>query len=106
MTGEVLIQDDVTYGIGVDKRKLVAMATRARNVSQDGINTTAAPVSHDPEVGTLLHRAKSLVIPFLPSDEAQTIREAADALERADPSQTDEAKANLSKALQPYSYLF
>jgi hypothetical protein len=102
----------VSYGITDDKRELVRMARRARDVIATGLvesgdgarKETVRDV--DPEGVKLLQQAHVKVIPFLDDDEAEEVRAAARALELAAPDDVEACKAHLREILAPYSYLF
>jgi molecular chaperone DnaK len=111
-TGATMLEDDVSYGITDDKRELVRMARRARDVIATGLvesgdgarKETVRDV--DPEGVKLLQQAHVKVIPFLDDDEADEVRAAARALELAAPDDVEACKVHLREILAPYSYLF
>jgi molecular chaperone DnaK len=107
-TGELMLEDDVSYGIATDKRELVRIARRAQRVVSDGqVDATGSDsITVDPESVVLLQKAHVKVIPFLDGSEADEVRSAATRLESATGVDVDTAKAQLSSLLAAYSYLF
>jgi len=105
-TGALLLQDDVSYGIAEDKRKLKQLADRAQASVASGSSQAGQTVEvSDPESLKLITQAKSKVIPFLDDSEAQPVLAAVEQLENASPSGVDNARISLRDALRPYSYL-
>ena len=106
-SGEVLLEDDVSYGIATDKRQLKTMSDRAKTAVQDGVIDMSASVKlDDAEATKLIEQSRVKVIPFLDRVEAEPIERAVEALESADSSNVAERKANLKQLLVPHSYLF
>lgn len=107
LTGEVLLEDDVSFGVSRDKRELVRMARNVESTVASGrIEPTPSQAVADPEAVELLQRARSKVIPFLEDDEADALRGLADRLEAAASTEASGAiKDELGKALSRYSYL-
>lgn len=106
-SGEVILKDDVSYGIATNKRELKQMADRAKTAVNDGVVSQAASVKlADPEATKLIEQAKVKVIPFLDAQEAAAITAAVDALEKSDGNDTSALKAELKRLLAPFSYLF
>lgn len=102
----VLLEDDVSYGIAVDRAELVQISKRARTAVSERSIPTAPSAATDAEAAELLQRARVKVVPFLDEAEAAEVRTAALELEAASPETADAAKAKLRTALAPYSYLF
>ena len=105
-TGRLMLEDDVSYGVTQDRRKLVDIADRARRAVDGGSTESASAVPSDPEAAKLLQRAHVKVIPFLDGEEADAIRAAAAELESAGPDELPAAKESVRNLLSPYSYLF
>lgn len=106
-SGSVLLEDDVSYGVATDKRKLKAMSDRAQAAVESGIIAPDAAVQlADPEAAKLIEQAQVKVIPFLDADEARPINMAVETLKSATSGDLPAAKANLKNLLAPYSYLF
>lgn len=107
LTGDVLLEDDVSFGVSRDKRELVRMARNVESTVQSGrIEPTRSQTVSDPESTELLQRARSKVIPFLEDDEADALRSLADHLERSSGIDDETpAKDALRRALSRYSYL-
>lgn len=106
-SGQVLLSDDVSYGVAGDKRKLKSMSDRAKASVQSGVISKDASVKlDDPEATKLIEQSRVKVIPFLDESEATPVITATDALENADTSSLAQRKAALKELLIPYSYLF
>jgi molecular chaperone DnaK len=106
-SGEVILEDDVSYGIATDKRQLKIMSDRAKTAVQDGVIDKSASVKlDDAEATKLIEQSRVKVIPFLDHVEAEPIERAVEALESADSSNVAERKSNLKQLLVPHSYLF
>lgn len=106
-TEELMLEDDVSYGITGDKTELVRIAKRAeKSVAEGAIPKATTSTNLDTESAALLQRAHVKVIPFLEDEEADAIRAAADALSQADDSTRLLARQQLQTALAPYTYLF
>lgn len=107
-TGTLMMKDEISYGVSDDKRQLVKIAERARDVAGGGTLSSgdASPKHADSEAVQLLQRAHVKVIPFLDADEAAEIRKLAQQLESANGGDVEAAKQELRDALVHYSYLF
>ena len=106
-TSEVLLIDDVSYGVAEDKRKLKEMSDRAKSAVETGAVTGGERAEHsDPESLKLITQARSKVLPFLDGAEAEAVENAVRTLEQAEGSSIAEARDALGAALRPYSYLF
>lgn len=105
-TGALLLDDDVSYGVAEDKRKLKQISDRAQaSVREGAVQAGQSVVVDDPESLKLITQAKSKVIPFLDPSEADAVETAVTALEAASPGEIDSARDALRAALRPYSYL-
>ena len=106
-SGDVILQDDVSYGIATDKRELKQMSDRAKTAVNDGVVSSAASVKlQDPEASKLIEQARVKVIPFLDSSESAEITAAVEALEKATTTDAAALKSELKRLLAPFSYLF
>jgi hypothetical protein len=106
-SGEVLLSDDVSYGVASDKKQLKSMSDRAKASVQSGVISKAASVKlSDPEATKLIEQARVKVIPFLDEAEAAPVVAATNSLESADSGTVGARKAELKNLLVPYSYLF
>jgi len=106
-SGEVLLDDDVSYGVATDKRQLKVMSERAKAAVATGVIDKSAHIElEDPEAMKLIQQARLKVIPFLDISEAEPINLAIEALESAVGISVTEKKASLKNLLVPYSYLF
>lgn len=108
VTGNTILDDDVSFGVTRDKRELVKLAKSVENAVDTGrIDPSRTQSAEDPEAVELLQRARSKVIPFLEDDEAVLIRTIVTRLESSvDDGSRSVAKDDLRKALARYSYLF
>ena len=106
-SGDVILQDDVSYGIATNKRELKQMSDRAKTAVNDGVVSSSASVKlQDPEASKLIEQARVKVIPFLDSSESAEITAAVEALEKSTPTDAPALKAELKRLLAPFSYLF
>lgn len=106
-SGDVILQDDVSYGIATNKRELKQMSDRAKTAVNDGVVSSAASVKlQDPEASKLIEQARVKVIPFLDSSESAEITTAVEALEKATTTDASALKSELKRLLAPFSYLF
>ena len=106
-SGEVLLEDDVSFGVASNKRELKQIADRAKAAVNDGKMSKAADIKlSDPEAMKLIEQARVKVIPFLDPSEAAPVIAAVERVEANDPSSINSAKIELRRVMQPYSYLF
>jgi molecular chaperone DnaK len=106
-SGDVILKDDVSYGIATNKRELKQMSDRAKVAVNDGVVSNAASVKlKDPEASKLIEQARVKVIPFLDPSESVEITSAVEALEKSTSAESTALKAELKRLLAPYSYLF
>jgi len=106
-SGDVILQDDVSYGIATNKRELKQMSDRAKSAVNDGVVSSAASVKlQDPEASKLIEQARVKVIPFLDSSESAEITSAVEALENSTTTDASALKSELKRLLAPFSYLF
>lgn len=106
-SGNVLLQDDVSYGIAEDKRRLRDIATRSREAVDGGVLATEPrPEVEDQEALELIQRAVVKVVPFLDNSEAESVSALVVALESSPPEHLQQAKDDLRGILAQYSYLF
>lgn len=104
----VRFQGPVQSAVSRDPRALVEMAqsVEATLAQAPGQAAVAAPVL-PPDVVESLGRARAKVIPFVPNEEGESIRQLADALEVAATSGDGAAaKAALDEVLRKYAYLY
>ena len=114
MTGNTLVQEDVSFGVGTDRRGLVTLANRVRSTMDthqvgDDYRSDRNDSDSDgvpPDLAVLLQRAKTKVIPFVDAAEAAEIRKLVGQIEHSSGSAQRQAGAALEDALAPYSYLF
>ena len=106
-SGLILLEDDVSYGIGKDRRQMKQMSDRAQSAVETGKLGIGTEVQlEDPESAKLLNQALTKVIPFLDNQESQPIQEAVEKLATSHSSNSEALKNELKRLLAPYSYLF
>ncbi len=107
LSGDVILEDDVSAGVTSDKETLVKVAKNTQRVVETGKLVAATEaVPDDPEALELVQRARGKVIPFLDQDDAESIRALVTDLVDGPPEAQPAAKEALRKALARYSYLF
>lgn len=112
LTGQVMLRDDLSFGITKDKTQLVDLAQRVRAsidtgvVGGDGTPMRPAAVGGDPEVVALVERTRKKVIPFVDDAEQQRLEAIISDLEQATGDAVGECKEALTTELRKYAYLF
>jgi molecular chaperone DnaK (HSP70) len=105
--GKVILQGDVSYGVGEDKKKLADIAVRAqRAVAGGDFLQTEGQSDLDTESIELVQRAEVKVIPFLEDNEAAPVQLAVAELRNASASEVSGARGKLREAMAPFSFLF
>ncbi len=113
MTGDVLVEEDVSFGVGTDRRGLVALAKRVQETIET--NEVSREVSDygesdigglTPDLALLVQRAKSKVLPFLDDAEAADIKALLKRIENSSGAAQRQAGSELEDMLAGYSYLF
>lgn len=107
-SGQILLDDDVAYGVAEDKMGMVRMAQRARDSVTSGTMSAAPePVTSalSEESMRLMQSATQKVIPYLDTDAAAHVQALVDELQSTSPSEEDKHQDALRQALQPYSFL-
>lgn len=102
--GNQLLNDAVSYGTGVDKRDLTAIAQRVSRTLDGGrveAPPTAPESSLDPEARKIVMDVRSKIIPFIDDAEGAELRSAAEGAEGGDAAALDALRA----ATKRYSYL-
>jgi len=106
-SGSVLLDDDISFGISSDKKRLKLIADRSKTAVAEGkMSKDAEIVLQDSEAAKLIEQARVKVIPFLDHAEAVPVIAAVEAVESNDAATFEAAKSQLRKVMQPYSYLF
>lgn len=110
MTGETLTDRITVAFLGSkDPRELVSMAGRVRDAVDAGVvveRDLSEDQPTDPRTHELVTRARSKVMPFVDSDEAQRIDGLVDDLLKASESERQEAQEALESELRKHSYLW
>lgn len=110
-TGEVMLKDDLSFGISRDKGQLVELAKSVRETMDGGKlrpgEGVAAPVSTalDQLAVELLTRVRSKIIPFVDDEEGQRLEAVCIDLENADGGAVDSCKHVLEAEARKYAYL-
>lgn len=106
-TGRLLTEDEVSFGVGADKKSLVDMARRVgQTIESDTVHQHRVPGGVDAASADLLQRARTKVLPFLDGDEARGIRDLIARVETTTGAEQTRATRELDDALVAYSYLF
>ena len=106
-TGNLLFEDDVSYGVATDKLELKKMSDRAKDAVATGTTEGKGKIEvSDPESLKLITQARMKVIPFLDASEAAPIEKAITDLEECTEAERPEYREVLKKQLSPFSYLF
>ena len=105
-TGEVILDDDVSYGIAEDKKEMARLAGRARRAVESGELENGSEIQvDDPEAADLVSKARTKIIPFLEGREATDLQEIVRRVETSTGPDLLNAKVDLRRALAEYSYL-
>lgn len=107
-TGKTLLQDDVSYGIAEDKRRMATIAQRAQKAvnEESFIDPTEKGLELDSESEELIQRATVKVAPFLDETESVAILTLVEELQSSPQETREAAKQALRDGLAPYSFLF
>lgn len=107
-SGNLLLEDDVSYGIAEDKRRMASIAQKAQKaVSSERFIETAERASDlDAEAAELVQRATVKVAPFLDETESAEVLRLVEVLESSPVETREDAKQALRDGLAPYSFLF
>jgi molecular chaperone DnaK (HSP70) len=109
-SGEVLLDDDIAYGIAVDKKEMAQIATHARNAVNNATLTAAKESSNNTslqvESQEIIQKAEQLVIPYLDAESSELVAEAVERLRSSTSANEIDRRDQLKAALQPYSFLF
>ena len=105
-SGTTILEDDISYGIAEDKKKLAQIASRARKAVTSGVLSQESVASiDDAEAADLVAKALTKVVPFLDGDESENLLSLVRRVETADGTELANAKVDLRRALAEYSYL-
>ena len=106
----VLLDDDVSYGVAADKKKLTQMAVNARTAVTEGTLTSANgnPGNSILQVESLevIQKTEQLVIPYLDAESSDSLARIVEELRSSRPENEAVRRDALMEALQPYSFLF
>ena len=105
-TGATFLEDDISYGIAEDKKKLAQMSSRARKAVESGsLSRDSTAVVDDSEAADMIAKARTKIIPFLDGEEAESLLEIVSRLESSSGDDLANAKVDARRALAEYSYL-
>lgn len=107
-SGQIILQDDVSYGVATDKKEMAKIAQNAREAVNSGTLSTAdqsSPSALHAESTELVQKAEQLVIPYLDSNEAELIKNLVHELRNCDAQEEAVKREELKTAMQPYSFL-
>ena len=106
LSGVTILDDDISYGIAEDKKKLAQIASRAKKaVSSGALQEESAANVEDVEAADLIAKALTKVVPFLDSEEADALVRLVRNVESSSGAELANAKVDLRRALAEYSYL-
>jgi molecular chaperone DnaK len=112
-TGDVMLRDDVSFGVSRDKAGLVELARAVRRTMStgelDGAGSAAsaeAAAGQDPATRAVLERVRGKIVPFVDDAEAQRLEEMCRGLERATGADVEERRTALEGEGRSYAYLF
>lgn len=111
--GQVMLHDDVSFGISRDKGELVKMAGRVSKASAAGsldgagvpVTPPPLPPSLDPAVAALLSKVRDKVVPHLGDAEVAVLESLCATVESTGGDDADAVQALNSEA-RKYAYLF
>ena len=101
--GTVLLDDDVSHGVGLGRRDLVEISGRASEALEAGrLPSGSEPASElTPEARKVVSRARQKVMPFVDDDDRTRLMSLVERCESGE----KEAVGELEAALSPFSYL-
>ena len=109
-SGDVLLDDDIAYGLAVDKKEMAQIAMQARTAVTEGTLTSTQGNSNNTnlqiESMDIIQKAEQLVIPYLDADSSERVAEAVAQLRNCTPATETDRRDLLKSVLQPYSFLF
>jgi molecular chaperone DnaK len=119
LTGNVLLRDDVSFGISQDKAALVDLAKSVREMMRggslpggnpvagaDGTGAGAVAIAADPVTREVLERVRTKILPFVEDAEAQRLEAMCRDLEQAAGDDAEGCRAELEREARKYAYLF
>ena len=107
-TNEILLNDDVAYGIAEDKKSMASMAKRARSAVSSGtleFENAGALGTLSSESLELIQKSEQKVIPYLDDVGAAEVQEKVELLRSCDPENESTCREDLQESLQPYNFL-
>lgn len=115
-TSRVMLEDDVSFGVSGDRKKLVAIAKRVdatvnQGATYDPVTAPGGPAASStshaltPDELALVQKARTRVVPFLDEEDADEVREILERIESGSASDRKSAMDDLRVVLQSYSYL-
>lgn len=111
-TGEVILDEELSFGAGGNKSDLVNMRKRIDSLKTDGGGgggggaASAASTNHlAPESQTAIRRVRDKIIPFVDNATQAQLDDLVKALEGASPDTEPDARRALESAVREHSYL-
>ena len=116
-TGNVLLRDDLSFGVSRDKSGLVELAKSVRATMAGGTlgpldgpapanGTVPTATAVDPASREVLDKVRSKILPFIDDDEAQRLEAMCRDLENAVGPNADACRTALDAEARKYAYLF
>lgn len=110
-TGRTLMDEEVSFGAGDDKRALLDMRRTVDGLmdgSGGGAPVSAAPSTASglsPESMASVSKARDKILPFVDDEAKEAIEPLLAALESASPQEEEAARGNLERELRKHAYL-
>lgn len=110
-TGRVLMDEEVSFGAGDDKKALFEMRKRVDNlmdgsgVPSDAVLSSDSNPGLSPESRASIQKAKDKILPFVDDEARELIDPLLEALENASPQEEEAARGNLERELRKHAYL-
>lgn len=113
-TGEVMLRDDLSFGVSRDKAHLVDLAKAVSatisggTMGGNGAGSAAPPPSAalDPASQAAVERVRSKIIPFIDDAEVQRLEAMCRDLENASGEDAETCRTTLEAESRKYAYLF
>jgi molecular chaperone DnaK (HSP70) len=111
-TGTVMMDEELTFGAGGDKRELPRMRQRMDDLMAGGAprtepqpNTPSAPSGLTPEALNSLDKAKNKILPFVSDADGKRLQSLIDALENGEPGEQQQRQEALDREIRNHAYL-
>ena len=113
-SGTVMMDEELSFGAGQDKRALPGMRKRIDGLMDGSIDDDEAtiPASASPGPAGLspasvasVRKARDKILPFIDDDDSKVLMPLVEALEAASPQEEEAARGDLERELRRHSYL-